>query len=142
MQPQGISEPKHDPPSQGPASFTSTAPTPVLVTIKEEPEQTQHLPPIGSVDNPMEIDDSDDEPVFRGSASTPKRRMKSAWIADDLPTFLKFPILVPPPDGETPEKRAKPASNRPSGSKDPAPAATSKTSSVSDNVAGSSKQPV
>ena len=73
MQRQDASEPIPDPPSRGPAPATLKAPTPVLITVKEE--ETQHLPPVGSVDNPVEIDDSgDDETVVQGPVV--KRRMK------------------------------------------------------------------
>ena len=103
----------------------------------------KHLPPAGSVDNPMEIDDSgDDEAVVHNSVVTPKRRMKGMCIAGDLVAFLKFFITVPPPGGESPGKRPKPASDHPSGSKDLTPAATSKKLPISDKTAESSKQPV
>lgn len=126
------------PPSQVLVPATPVAST--SITIKEEPGQIQHLPPAGSVDNPMEIDDSDaDEAVVQGSSVTPKRRMKGARIADDLLAFLTLPIIVPPPGGETPGKRPKPASDRPSGSKD---STTSKALAVSGKVVGPSKQSV
>ena len=130
---------RSDPPSQGPVLAISAAPAPV--TIKEEPGQVQHLPPAGSVDNPMEIDDSgDDEAVVHNSVVTPKRRMKGVCIAGDLLAFLKFLITVPPPSGESPGKRLKPASDHPSGSKDLTPAATSKKLPISDEAVESSKQ--
>jgi len=136
---QDVSEP--DPPNQEPTPSTSAAPTPVIA--KEEPEKTQHLPPAGSVDNPMEIDDSDDdETVPRGSAATPKRKMKGPCILDNLLACAELYILVPPPSGETPGKRRKPTSNLPSGSKNPAPPTTSQTHAVSAEAAESPKKPV
>lgn len=74
MQLQDVSEPKPEPSSPGPVPPTPTAPTPVPVTIKEEPK---HIPPVGSVENPLEIGDSDDDKlVDQGRVPTRKRRKK------------------------------------------------------------------
>lgn len=139
--PETVPEPEPDPPSQGPAPPPSVAP--ILVTIKKEQGQSQHLPPAGSVDNPMEIDDSgDDETVVQGSIATPKRRMKGACIISNLLAFLKLPTLVPPPGGESSGKRPKPASDHSSGSKDPTPVTTPNAPTISDKAAEFPKQPV
>lgn len=70
---QSAPEPSADPPTQGPALCTSAAPIPV--TVKEETEHSDHLPPSGSINNPMEIEDSDgDEIVVQASVTTPKRK--------------------------------------------------------------------
>lgn len=114
------------------------APTPA--TIKEESEQTQHLPPAGSVDNPMEIDDSDDdEAVVRGLSVTPKRRMKGVCVVENPLAFVKLLVLVPPPGGESPGKRPRPMSDSSSGSNGFTLAATS---AVSNKAEESSKQSV
>ena len=137
---QDVPEPGLDPQSQGPASPTSVAPA--QVTIKEE-QQIQHLPPAGSVDNPMEIDNSDyDETAVQGSAMTPKRKMKGVCIVDNLLVFLKLSVSAPPPGGETPTKRSKSANNQISGVNDLSPAASSGTGAVSVKTAEPSKQPV
>ena len=83
MQNWDLPELKPSPPR--PALPTST--TLATVTVKEE-EQVQNLPPAGSVDNPMEIDDSDDEAVGRTSHTSPKRRLDGLCLVADLQRFI------------------------------------------------------
>ena len=78
---QDVYEPEPDPPGQGPTPSTTATPTP---TTKVEPEKSQHLPPSGSVDNPMEVDDSDeDEMTVQSPTVTPKRKKIGVCIADN-----------------------------------------------------------
>jgi len=131
----------------GPMSQVSTLPTPasstpILVTVKEEAEQSHHLPPSGSVDNPMEIDDSDDEIIVQRSTSTPKRKKIGMVIIDNPLPVAELVILAPPAGKEAPGKRSRLENNCPSGSKDPTLGTTSQTQVVSVNVAGPPEKPV
>ena len=57
--------------------------------MKEELEQSRHRPPSGSVDNPMEIDDSDeDEMTVQRSIATPKRKKTGVYIVGNPWPFL------------------------------------------------------
>jgi hypothetical protein len=103
----------------------------VPVMPKQEADETPHLPPSGSVDNPMEVDDSDDdEVVVHSSTVTPKRKKKRVCVVGNLRALAELLILVPPPGGETSGKRPKPGSSHPSGSEDSAPPAASQVQVV------------
>ena len=129
-------EPKPSPP--GPAPPTSTTPA----TIKEE-ERDQHPPPAGSVDNPMEIDDSDgDGAIEQASHTPPKRRMVGLCIVANLLYFVEVFIPVSPPGGETPAKRLKPTDNYPSGSKDLNSPTALQSQGITTRTAGPPKEPV
>lgn len=78
--------------------------------MKEEPEKSQHMPPAGSVDNPVAIDDDDDDEVIRHSVTTAKRKMGGEWVVSNPLRLVEELISVPPPGGENPGKRLKPVS--------------------------------
>ena len=81
---QNAPNPVPDPASQVPAPPTPASAAPVPVAIKEDVEQAHRIPPSGSVDNPMEIDDSDDEEIIiQGPAATPKRKKTGARTVDN-----------------------------------------------------------
>ena len=128
--------------SQVPAPPTPTSTAPRLITVKEEAERYHHLPPSGSVENPMEIDDSDDEIIVQSSTQTPKRKKTGVAIVDNPLPAAEMAIIAPPPGRETPGKRSRPAKNYPFGSENPTSATTSQTQVVSINAAGPSEKPV
>lgn len=136
VQNQDPPEPKIEPP--GPAPPTSTT----LAAVKEE-ERDEHLPPAGSVDNPMEIDDSDgDGAVGQASRTPPKRRMNGLCIVADLLCFVEVLNPVSSLGGETPAKRLKSTDNCPPGSKNPNPPATLQSQGITTRTAEPPKEPV
>jgi len=140
--PDPIPDPAPNPTSQVPAPLAPALAAPMLVMVKQEVEQFHHLPPSGSVDNPMEIDDSDDEIIVLCSTPTPKRKKTGMAIVGNPLPVAELVIIAPPPGRETPGKRSRPESNHPSGSEDPTPATMSQTQVVSVNVAGPPQKPV
>lgn len=136
---QDLPEPQPDHPSPGPTPSASPAPT--QVTAKEESEQSQRLPPSGSVDNPMEIDDSDeDDMTAQGSTVTPKRKKRGVYTLGDPLALAELAVPVPPPGGGSPGKRSKSGNNQPPGSKDPILGTTSQSQAVSVRIADSSNK--
>jgi len=109
--------------------------------VKEEAEQPHYIPPSGSVDNPMEVDDSDDEIIVQCSAVSPKRKKTGMVIANNPLLVAELAILAPPPGRETPGKRSRLEGNHASGSSDPPPA-TSQAQVVPVDAPNSPTKPV
>jgi hypothetical protein len=113
--------PKADPPLQLPVQAPAPVPPPSATlppaTVKLEPEPIRLLPPAGSVDNPVEIDDSEDEVIQSSvTAGRLKKRKKSTCIIDGVLDLVEGQVSESLPGEETPRKR--PVSSLPSGSKD------------------------
>lgn len=91
----------------------------------------------------MTIDESDDDAVvIQSPIVTAKRKMKGACIVWNSVILIETPTSVPPPGGENPGKRPKPASYRFSGSENPdSPVTTSQTQTILPfKTAGSSEE--
>lgn len=90
----------------------------------------------------MKIEGSDEDEVVQRSVVAAKRKMKGSRTAYNPLNLTEILIVAAPPDGETPGKRPKPASDGPFLFENLGPVATPKTQPTSDGAVESSKKPV
>lgn len=79
--------PEHSHRSQNQSPAPSIPATPIPVALKGETGHSEYLPPSDSVDNPTEIEDSDDDEIVSRASVTTSKRKKTGVRVESHPAL-------------------------------------------------------